>query len=214
MYPTDYLYSREHEWVRVEDDLCVIGITEFAQQELGEVVFVELPEIGQVFDANDELGTIESVKAVAEVYTPVAGEVVEVNDTVVDDPELLNEDPHGEGWLGPLMEVLSETFPVRATGIAWLLFLNAGLALAGSEPDLIRVGAWQGEVEQDVRIFPTTALVLGRQANTFTGEMRCRIGREVGHFSFRGVTAGRFLAYVTGRVSGPITYPGLYIGEV
>ncbi|HEY2291030.1 MAG TPA: glycine cleavage system protein GcvH [Thermoanaerobaculia bacterium] len=99
MYPRDYLYSREHEWLRVEDDFCVLGITEFAQQELGEVVFVELPEIGQVFDANDELGTIESVKAVAEVFTPVAGEVVEVNDAVVDDPELLNEDPHGEGWL-------------------------------------------------------------------------------------------------------------------
>ena len=99
MYPTNYLYSREHEWIRVEDDMCVLGITEFAQQELGEVVFVELPEIGQVFDANQELGTIESVKAVAEVYTPVAGEVVEVNDAVVDDPELLNEDPHVEGWL-------------------------------------------------------------------------------------------------------------------
>lgn len=99
MYPKDLLYSREHEWVRVEDDLCILGITEFAQQELGEVVFVELPEIGQVFGTNDELGTIESVKAVAEVYTPVAGEVVEVNDAVVDDPELLNEDPHGEGWL-------------------------------------------------------------------------------------------------------------------
>lgn len=99
MYPTEYLYSREHEWVRVEDDVVVLGITEFAQQELGEVVFVELPEIGQVFDASDELGTIESVKAVAEIYTPVAGEIIEVNDAVVDDPELLNEDPHGEGWL-------------------------------------------------------------------------------------------------------------------
>ena len=99
MYPSEYLYSREHEWVRVEDDVCVLGITEFAQQELGEVVFVELPEVGQVFDSGDEVGTIESVKAVAEVYTPVAGEVVEVNDAVVDDPELLNEDPHGEGWL-------------------------------------------------------------------------------------------------------------------
>jgi glycine cleavage system H protein len=99
MYPRDYLYSREHEWLRVEDDLCVLGITEFAQAELGEVVFVELPEVGQVFDANDELGTIESVKAVAEVFTPVAGEVVEINDAVVDDPELLNEDPHNEGWL-------------------------------------------------------------------------------------------------------------------
>lgn len=99
MYPSDYLYSREHEWVRVEADICVLGITEFAQQELGEVVFVELPEVGQVFDANDEIGTIESVKAVAEVFTPVAGEILEVNDAVVDDPELLNEDPHSEGWL-------------------------------------------------------------------------------------------------------------------
>jgi glycine cleavage system H protein len=99
MYPADYLYSREHEWIKVEGDVCVLGITEFAQQELGEVVFVELPETGQVFNAADELGTIESVKAVAEVYTPVAGEVVEINDAVIEDPELLNEDPHGEGWL-------------------------------------------------------------------------------------------------------------------
>ena len=99
MYPSEYLYSREHEWVRVQDDVCAIGITEFAQQELGEVVFVELPEVGQVFDSGDEVGTIESVKAVAEVYTPLAGEVVEINEAVVDDPELINEDPHGEGWL-------------------------------------------------------------------------------------------------------------------
>ncbi|HYX25563.1 MAG TPA: glycine cleavage system protein GcvH [Thermoanaerobaculia bacterium] len=99
MYPNENLYSREHEWIHVEDDICVLGITEFAQAELGEVVFVELPEVGQVFDTGDELGTIESVKAVAEVYTPVAGEVVEVNEAVTDDPELLNEDPHGEGWL-------------------------------------------------------------------------------------------------------------------
>jgi glycine cleavage system H protein len=99
MYPSDYLYSREHEWVRVQDDVCTLGITEFAQQELGEVVFVELPEVGQVFDSGDEVGTIESVKAVAEVYTPLAGEVLEINEAVVDDPELINEDPHSEGWL-------------------------------------------------------------------------------------------------------------------
>lgn len=99
MYPTEYLYSKEHEWVRVDDDICVLGITEFAQQELGEVVYVELPEVGQVFNTNDEIGTIESVKAVAEVYTPVAGEIVEINDAVVDDPELLNEEPQSEGWL-------------------------------------------------------------------------------------------------------------------
>jgi glycine cleavage system H protein len=99
MYPSEYLYSKEHEWIQVQDDVCVLGITEYAQQELGEVVYVELPEVGQVFDATDEIGTIESVKAVAEVYTPVAGEIVEVNDAVVDDPELLNEDPHTDGWL-------------------------------------------------------------------------------------------------------------------
>ena len=98
-YPQDYLYSKEHEWVKVEDDVCVLGITQFAQEELGEVVFVELPEVGQVFNAGDEIGTIESVKAVAEVYTPVAGEIVEANETVVEDPEVINEDPHHEGWL-------------------------------------------------------------------------------------------------------------------
>jgi len=99
MYPSDYLYSKDHEWIRIEEDVCTLGITEFAQQELGEVVFVEMPEVGQVFDSHDEIGTIESVKAVAEVYTPIAGEVVEVNEAVIDDPEVLNDDPHGEGWL-------------------------------------------------------------------------------------------------------------------
>lgn len=99
MYPTEYLYTREHEWIKVEEDVCTLGITDFAQQELGEVVFVELPQVGQVFDTNDEIGTIESVKAVAEVYIPVAGEVIEVNEALNDDPELLNDDPHGDGWL-------------------------------------------------------------------------------------------------------------------
>lgn len=99
MYPKDCLYTTEHEWIRVEDSVCVLGITDYAQKELGEVVYVELPEVGQVFDAGDEIGTIESVKAVAEVYTPVAGEIVDVNESVADDPELLNDDPHGDGWL-------------------------------------------------------------------------------------------------------------------
>lgn len=99
MYPSDYLYTEEHEWLRVEEDVCVLGITEFAQHELGEVVYVELPEVGDTFDAGDEIGSIESVKAVAEIYTPVAGEVVEVNSAVADDPELVNDDPHVEGWL-------------------------------------------------------------------------------------------------------------------
>ena len=98
-YPREYLYTRDHEWVYIVDDIATIGITEFAQRELGDTVFVELPDVGQVFDEGDELGTIESVKAVAEVYTVLAGEIVEVNQAVIDDPELLNNDPHGEGWL-------------------------------------------------------------------------------------------------------------------
>jgi glycine cleavage system H protein len=99
MYPAEYLYSKEHEWVKVEDDVCVLGITHYAQEELGEVVFVEMPEAGESFDANDEVGTIESVKAVAEIYTPVGGEILESNESLNETPELVNEDPHGKGWL-------------------------------------------------------------------------------------------------------------------
>jgi len=98
-YPSDYLYSKDHEWLRVDGDTCVLGITEYAQEELGEIVFVDLPEEGDRFSAADEVGTIESVKAVAEVYTPVSGEVVEVNSALEDEPELVNDDPHGDGWL-------------------------------------------------------------------------------------------------------------------
>jgi glycine cleavage system H protein len=128
MYPSEYLYSREHEWVRVMDDVCVLGITEFAQQELGEVVFVELPEVGQVFNAQDELGTIESVKAVAEVYSPVAGEVVEINDGVVDDPELLNDDPHGEGWLVKIRFSSADDLKALMNAEAYEEFIKSGEA--------------------------------------------------------------------------------------
>jgi glycine cleavage system H protein len=98
MYPSDYLYSEEHEWLRVDGEVATLGITEFAQKELGEVVFVDMPEVGQSFDAGDEIGTVESVKAVAEIYTPVGGEIVEINTALEDSPELVNEDPHGDGW--------------------------------------------------------------------------------------------------------------------
>lgn len=110
MYPSEHRYTRDHEWVRVEDDVCVVGITDFAQKELGEVVYVELPEIGHMFDAHDEMGTIESVKAVAEVYTPVAGEVIEINDNLKDDPAAINDDPHGDGWLVKLKYSASTDF--------------------------------------------------------------------------------------------------------
>ena len=99
MYPEDLKYSKDHEWVRLDGDECVVGITDFAQGELGEVVYVELPEIGDSYEAGAEIGTIESVKAVAEVYAPIAGEVIAVNESLADAPEKVNDDPHGEGWL-------------------------------------------------------------------------------------------------------------------
>ena len=98
-YPDDRFYSKSHEWVRVEGDIATIGITDHAQKELGDVVFVELPDLGEIFDEGQEFGTIESVKAVSELFLPVAGEIVDVNKTLVDEPNAVNEDPHGDGWL-------------------------------------------------------------------------------------------------------------------
>ncbi|MCU0233849.1 MAG: glycine cleavage system protein GcvH [Thermoanaerobaculales bacterium] len=97
--PADLMYARTHEWIRAEDDGVVVGITHYAQDQLGEVVFVELPEVGTTVDAGEELGTLESVKAVSEFLAPVAGEVLEVNERLVDEPNLVNDDPYGDGWL-------------------------------------------------------------------------------------------------------------------
>ena len=95
----DERYTEEHEWVRVEGDVAVCGISNYAQEQLGDVVFVELPEVGRVVSANDEIAVVESVKAASDIYAPVGGEVVEVNDAVEGDPELVNRDAVGEGWL-------------------------------------------------------------------------------------------------------------------
>ena len=97
--PEDLQYTKSHEWVRIEGDTATIGITDHAQDELGDVVFVELPDEGATFDPGDSFGTVESVKAVSDLYTPVGGEVVEVNSTLEDAPENINEDPYGEGWI-------------------------------------------------------------------------------------------------------------------
>jgi glycine cleavage system H protein len=97
--PGDLQYTKSHEWVRIEGDTATIGITDHAQDELGDVVFVELPEEGDTFDADESFGTVESVKAVSDLYTPVGGEVVEVNSALEDAPENINEDPYGEGWI-------------------------------------------------------------------------------------------------------------------
>lgn len=126
MYPSEYRYTREHEWIHVEDETCLVGVTEFAQQELGEVVYVDLPEVGRVFDAHDEIGSIESVKAVAEVYTPVAGEVTEVNEALKDDPQLINEDPHGDGWLVRIRFSSSSDFDDLLTAEEYGEFVEKG----------------------------------------------------------------------------------------
>ena len=98
-YPSDRKYTREHEWVHVEGNVGTVGITYYAQSELGDVVFVDLPDKGRALVAGEELGTIESVKAVSEVYAPVSGEILEVNTALRDHPEKVNADPYGEGWL-------------------------------------------------------------------------------------------------------------------
>jgi glycine cleavage system H protein len=97
--PGDLQYTKSHEWVRREEGTATIGITDHAQDELGDVVFVELPEEGATFGAGDAFGTIESVKAVSDLYAPVGGEVVEVNSALDDVPEKVNEDPYGDGWI-------------------------------------------------------------------------------------------------------------------
>lgn len=98
-FPDGLKYSKEHEWVLVEDKIAIIGITEFAQHELGDVVYVELPEVGEKVVKDDPFGAVESVKAVSDVFAPVSGAVVEINDTLPENPETINDDPYGDGWM-------------------------------------------------------------------------------------------------------------------
>jgi glycine cleavage system H protein len=98
-FPEGLKYSKEHEWVLVEDKIATIGITEYAQQELGDIVYVELPEVGEKIVKDDPFGAVESVKAVSDIYAPVSGTVIEVNDSLPDSPETINDDAYGDGWM-------------------------------------------------------------------------------------------------------------------
>lgn len=98
-FPANLKYTKEHEWAKVEGDHVRIGITDFAQDQLGDVVFVELPEVGSEVEQNETFGVIESVKAVSDLYSPVSGEVIEVNQTLADSPELVNSGPYSNGWM-------------------------------------------------------------------------------------------------------------------
>lgn len=97
--PGDLLYTKDHEWVRIEGDVATIGITDFAQQELGDIVFVEVETVGENVDKEDVFGSVEAVKTVSDLFMPVAGEVMEFNTAIEDDPEVVNRDPYGEGWM-------------------------------------------------------------------------------------------------------------------
>lgn len=99
MYPDDYYYTKDHEWIKVEGEQATVGITDFAQKQLGDVVYVEMPEKGTQLEFHQSLGVIESVKAVSDVYSPISGEVIELNSELDDSPELVNQDPHGKGWI-------------------------------------------------------------------------------------------------------------------
>lgn len=98
-FPEDLKYTREHEWISIEGSVATIGITDHAQEQLGDVVFVELPGVGDRIEKADAFGVVESTKAVSDVYAPLSGEVTEVNDDLPDNPELINEDPYGDGWM-------------------------------------------------------------------------------------------------------------------
>ncbi len=97
--PGELKYTKDHEWTKTEGDIVVVGITDYAQGELGDVVFVELPEVGDKVSIGDSFGTIEAVKAVADLFSPVSGEIVEINGALEDEPETVNKDPYGEGWM-------------------------------------------------------------------------------------------------------------------
>jgi glycine cleavage system H protein len=99
MYPENFRYTKEHEWVMAEGDTATIGITDHAQSEMGDIVYVDLPKAGTMVEKGKTLGSVESVKAVSDVYAPVSGEVIEVNQELAGGPELLNQDPHGAAWL-------------------------------------------------------------------------------------------------------------------
>jgi glycine cleavage system H protein len=99
MYPENFRYTKEHEWVQADGDTGTIGITDHAQEELGDIVYVDLPKVGTRVEAGKSLGSVESVKAVSDIYSPVSGEIIEINESLADAPEKLNSDPHGGAWL-------------------------------------------------------------------------------------------------------------------
>jgi len=99
MLPKELKYTKEHEWVKINGDEAVIGVTDYAQSELGDIIFIELPSIGDIFQENDVIGTIEAVKTVADIFSPLVGKIIEINNEIENNPEFANSDPYNKGWL-------------------------------------------------------------------------------------------------------------------
>lgn len=125
-FPDELKYTEDHEWILVEDEIATVGITDFAQDQLGDVVFVELPEVGDQLEIGKPLGVVESVKAVSDVYAPISGEVVEINEDLPDEPEMLNTSPYEDGWM-----------------------IKVKLSNPDELDDLLDAGSYQDFVEQD-----------------------------------------------------------------
>lgn len=125
MYPNEFRYTKEHEWVSIDGDTGTVGITDHAQSQLGDVVFVELPQVGVRTQSMQSFGTVESVKAVSDVYSPLTGQVTEVNETLVDAPEKLNESPHGDGWLIKLQIEDKTEIETLMTAEAYQAYIDA-----------------------------------------------------------------------------------------
>lgn len=123
-FPNDVKYTKEHEWIRLEGDVAYVGITDYAQEQLGDIVFVDIPTVGETLAAEDVFGTIEVVKTISDLFLPVAGEVLEQNDTLEEQPELVNKDPYGEGWLIKIKPAADADFDSLLDAEAYKALIN------------------------------------------------------------------------------------------
>ena len=123
-FPTNVKYTSEHEWIRVEGDIAYVGITDYAQEQLGDIVFVDIPSEGETLAAGDTFGTIEVVKTISDLFIPVAGEVLEQNEALADQPELVNKDPYGEGWLIKIKPAADADFDALLDAEAYKALVN------------------------------------------------------------------------------------------
>lgn len=123
-FPTNVKYTKEHEWIRLEGDVAYVGITDYAQEQLGDIVFVDIPTEGETLAANEVFGTIEVVKTISDLFLPVSGEILEQNEALADQPELVNQDPYGEGWLIKIKPTADADFDSLLDAEAYKALIN------------------------------------------------------------------------------------------